>query len=516
MSASAAAAAAAAEGPKGGAAANSNGAATTPTGSRTRHAQAGAGSVTPVYPSAATVASASATTASSSAASSASVSGPSTLPANALEIWKQQQQQQASAGGAGAAAAAALGSSIPQNLLPKKRGRPKGSKNSKPRKKRPPPEIEWRSEDDRVLCLAARRAVHLKVKGVETAKADAATAEADLIKAQARVEAAKRKVGRAEEAVRAMSGRKADHLLLEPNDWNTKYVKLLNFRDDGGNVLRMSKGKIGDDIPEQDRKTYRSLTKWQAAQRTAKRQGKLEPYQEILLDRVRFCWNLPQGPDKGPGGKWHGHYNKLKQFKELHGHLDVPRDYPPDPKLYGWLKKQKSCRHAKMEGRYEGLLLTDEREGLLEELGVVWTEKRIIIPWEARFRELLQYRKDHGHCNVPWQWGGNRPLARWVNAQRKKYVDMERGKKSNLTPDQIRRLEEIGFRWSTEGKGRYTEPDATRPAKAQQQETNQPVTQLNESMEEAQALLVEFSQGDSAGKVTDIPGLGKISTNDFV
>ena len=59
--------------------------------------------------------------------------------------------------------------------------------------------------------------------------------------------------------------------------------------------------------------------------------------------------------------------------------------------------------------------------------------------------------------NVPWQWVGNRPLARWVNAQRKKYMDMERGKKSNLTPDQIRRLEEIGFRWSTEGKGRYGE-----------------------------------------------------------
>ena len=404
----AAAAAAAAEGQKTSAAEEPKGAAekkgaATPTGSRA--GQAHAGTVTPVYPSAAT-ASASATASSSSA--SASVSGPSTLPSNALEIWRQQQQrqqQQASASSgaaAAAAAAAAVGSSIPQHLLPKKRGRPKGSKNTKPRKKRPPPELKWRSDADKVLCLAARRAVDLKVKGVDTAKADVAKAEADLIKAQAKVEAAKRKVARAKEAVQATSNRKADHLLLEPNEWNTKYAKLLNFRDDEGNVLRMTKGKIGDkgkisDIPEHDKKVYRSLTKWQAAQRTAKRQGTLEPYQEILLDRVGFCWTPPQGPVKGPGGKWHGHYNKLKQFKELHGHLDVPKDYPPDPKLYGWLKKQISCRHAKMEDRHEGRLLTDERERLLEELGVEWSSKRIVIPWETRFLELLQYRKDHGH-----------------------------------------------------------------------------------------------------------------------
>ena len=40
--------------------------------------------------------------------------------------------------------------------------------------------------------------------------------------------------------------------------------------------------------------------------------------------------------------------------------------------------------------------------------------------------------------------------------QRKKYVDrFEKGKKTNLTDDHIRRLEALGFRWKSKGKRSY-------------------------------------------------------------
>lgn len=50
---------------------------------------------------------------------------------------------------------------------------------------------------------------------------------------------------------------------------------------------------------------------------------------------------------------------------------------------------------------------------------------------------------------MPWRWKTNRPLAAWVNAQRKKYVDLQKGRKTNLTEQNIRLLDEIGFRWQT-------------------------------------------------------------------
>ena len=57
--------------------------------------------------------------------------------------------------------------------------------------------------------------------------------------------------------------------------------------------------------------------------------------------------------------------------------------------------------------------------------------------------------------NVPWQWHENPALAQWVNTQRKKYKDLTDGKKNNLSEEQIDKLNSIGFKWSTGGKGRY-------------------------------------------------------------
>lgn len=104
---------------------------------------------------------------------------------------------------------------------------------------------------------------------------------------------------------------------------------------------------------------------------------------------------------------------------------------------------------------------------------------------------------------------------------------MENGKKTNLAPEQIRRLEKVGFRWSTNRKGRHVELDESSPLRdaatsaatvqLQQHEMNHLVEQHdNESVREAQKLLVEFSQSESIGSATNISGLGNITADDFV
>ena len=58
--------------------------------------------------------------------------------------------------------------------------------------------------------------------------------------------------------------------------------------------------------------------------------------------------------------------------------------------------------------------------------------------WEGKFQQLAAYKEEHGHCNVPQ--GGTDALWIWVKDQRQR--------KDTLSVDQVRRLEELGFKWN--------------------------------------------------------------------
>jgi hypothetical protein len=61
--------------------------------------------------------------------------------------------------------------------------------------------------------------------------------------------------------------------------------------------------------------------------------------------------------------------------------------------------------------------------------------------WPQRLEELKQFRKEHGHCNVPSTYSANRPLAKWVsNVRRQKQT-------GKVTPELARRLSRLGFAW---------------------------------------------------------------------
>ena len=64
--------------------------------------------------------------------------------------------------------------------------------------------------------------------------------------------------------------------------------------------------------------------------------------------------------------------------------------------------------------------------------------------WNARFKELLDYRSQHGDCNVPQKHG---TLGTWVTSQRSAYRD------EKLAQDRIDRLNSIGFKWTLKEGG---------------------------------------------------------------
>ncbi|CAJ1935224.1 unnamed protein product [Cylindrotheca closterium] len=61
--------------------------------------------------------------------------------------------------------------------------------------------------------------------------------------------------------------------------------------------------------------------------------------------------------------------------------------------------------------------------------------------WESRFAELVEFNREHCHCNVPRRYKANPKLGVWVCSIRQQ---MARGTLKNV---KVERLNEIGFSW---------------------------------------------------------------------
>ena len=57
----------------------------------------------------------------------------------------------------------------------------------------------------------------------------------------------------------------------------------------------------------------------------------------------------------------------------------------------------------------------------------------------------MEYKAKHGNVEVPQKYG---PLGTWVNKQRNEYNKIQKGVKSQLTPERISQLNSINFRWA--------------------------------------------------------------------
>jgi hypothetical protein len=69
--------------------------------------------------------------------------------------------------------------------------------------------------------------------------------------------------------------------------------------------------------------------------------------------------------------------------------------------------------------------------------------------WNERYSELVAYKSELGHCNVPYHWPSNPPLSQWVKRQRHQRKLKIEGKRSNLTNDREQVLAAVGFIWDS-------------------------------------------------------------------
>jgi hypothetical protein len=96
------------------------------------------------------------------------------------------------------------------------------------------------------------------------------------------------------------------------------------------------------------------LWRWVVTQRVARRKGKLNTDQVRRLDTLGFIWGQHEE-------QWARMLVALVEYKRAYGNCDVPRAWPPNPKLGVWVDTQRQFNRM---GR-----LPPHRRERLEELG---------------------------------------------------------------------------------------------------------------------------------------------------
>jgi hypothetical protein len=142
---------------------------------------------------------------------------------------------------------------------------------------------------------------------------------------------------------------------------------------------------------------------------------------------------------------WENRLSELADYRKINGHCNVPNKYSENTKLGAWVGTQRTQYKLHAEGKTSSMTLPRIQE--LERLGIEW--RVCVTAWEDRLSELAEYRKIHGHCNVP---RNEIPmLNKWAGRQRNQYKLYREGKISSITPLRIQTLEILDFEWDYSG-----------------------------------------------------------------
>lgn len=143
--------------------------------------------------------------------------------------------------------------------------------------------------------------------------------------------------------------------------------------------------------------------------------------------------------------KWQEFFDELAHFKRKNGNCLVPHDFPANPPLARWVKRQRYQYNQLQQGKKASI--TKERIQMLNDIGFVWDSHE--ASWEERVKELQAYKAIHGTCSVPTTYKENPRLATWVKCQRRQYKLFREGKPANISAERIDDLEKLGFEWDS-------------------------------------------------------------------
>jgi len=143
---------------------------------------------------------------------------------------------------------------------------------------------------------------------------------------------------------------------------------------------------------------------------------------------------------------WYERFRELKEYRDIHGNCMVPQKYEPNPSLGIWVNKQRMEYKLLQDG--EKSSMTPERLSALQSIGFVWAKRKGQATWDAKYKQLKEYKNSQGDCLIPTKYAKDPALGRWVSTQREQYRLWKAGdEKSKMTVEKVRLLEEVGFVW---------------------------------------------------------------------
>jgi hypothetical protein len=188
--------------------------------------------------------------------------------------------------------------------------------------------------------------------------------------------------------------------------WDQSFQLLVDYKEQNGHC-NVPHGYKLDPI----------LGRWVSQQRTIK--DSLSDNQCAKLADLGFSWSIHRA--------WEENFKLLVDYKEQHGHCNVPQKYEQDPVLGLWVVNQRQRKDS----------LSAEQLSKLDDLGFSWS---ILRTWNENFELLVSYKEQYGHCNVPTIYSHDPILGRWVITQRQR--------KDSLSDNQCAKLDDLGFSWS--------------------------------------------------------------------
>jgi hypothetical protein len=125
-------------------------------------------------------------------------------------------------------------------------------------------------------------------------------------------------------------------------------------------------------------------------------------------------------------------YMKIQDFKEMHGHCQIPVHYKDEPTLGCWVRNQRSFERT---GK-----LDETRFERLDVLGFVWDP--CDSHWKEMYTKLKAYYDKHGHCQIPVSYPEDPSLGKWVRNQRMFETN------GTLNDDRLERLNALELVWN--------------------------------------------------------------------
>jgi hypothetical protein len=147
--------------------------------------------------------------------------------------------------------------------------------------------------------------------------------------------------------------------------------------------------------------------------------------------------------------KWMDHWKMLKEYRDKHGHVQVPTHYADNPKLGRWVHTQRHQR--RLQQKRKKSCMTQERVDLLDQLEFSWEVRpsleRPRATWQQRLDELKDFYATQQHFRVP---PGTHPqLHSWCQEQKHRLKNVEKNSGKDVSrrmgPDRVKELHDMGF-----------------------------------------------------------------------